>query len=467
MSHHLQFLANSPPQNTSDLSLLGPFHAGSTWVGTQTNGRKSYGVRVTILSVDTAHSKLDGYLSIRGLTRDIEELTTYFEGEILGLPTGDGLHETDSLNQTHDRGVGFLTPDWATEAEDLKHWSRFPPFLPLKQSAASSQSVLPEKYKYDPDKPNGKHVFMRWKEKFVVPDHTVTDIRGASYEGFYYVCVSFERPSLPPQSKPSKKPSRLQKSVSSSTIPTSPSLARSASMSPTRPTVRLPQTSVLARSTSPATGANATPITFSSPPRPAFSYAAAVRRNSTSAPSDARPSFQRTRAQSTSSTMTRPIFPYPTPPREPVPLPDVGINVIPDTIIEDADEQAQKSEDHSEVSSPAQAPQTFSFSDGDFPGMPSPTSPSASLPALTPSPRRCDNISPERTKEKVEKPITYPADPFCEDDEEEFTMQAHTSAWKYATMNGFYYHANSEPFQEIKLSYADFWSGSRGSIVVA
>ncbi|KAG9100198.1 hypothetical protein FS749_015979 [Ceratobasidium sp. UAMH 11750] len=32
-------------------------------------------------------------------------------------------------------------------------------------------------------------VFMRWKERFLVPDHQVRGIRGASYDGFYYVCV--------------------------------------------------------------------------------------------------------------------------------------------------------------------------------------------------------------------------------------------------------------------------------------
>lgn len=28
---------------------------------------------------------------------------------------------------------------------------------------------------------------MRWKEEFLVPDHRVKEITGASYEGFYYM----------------------------------------------------------------------------------------------------------------------------------------------------------------------------------------------------------------------------------------------------------------------------------------
>ncbi|XP_061830324.1 glucose-induced degradation protein 4 homolog isoform X2 [Nerophis lumbriciformis] len=32
------------------------------------------------------------------------------------------------------------------------------------------------------------YVFMRWKEQFLVPDHTIKDISGASFAGFYYIC---------------------------------------------------------------------------------------------------------------------------------------------------------------------------------------------------------------------------------------------------------------------------------------
>jgi len=40
---------------------------------------------------------------------------------------------------------------------------------------------------------------MRWKERFLVPDHRVQDINGASFAGFYYVCVDFEpQPAAPP-----------------------------------------------------------------------------------------------------------------------------------------------------------------------------------------------------------------------------------------------------------------------------
>lgn len=31
---------------------------------------------------------------------------------------------------------------------------------------------------------------MRWKEYFLVPDHRVKQITGASFEGFYYICFN-------------------------------------------------------------------------------------------------------------------------------------------------------------------------------------------------------------------------------------------------------------------------------------
>lgn len=31
-------------------------------------------------------------------------------------------------------------------------------------------------------------VYMRWKEHFLVPDHTIRDLNGASFAGFYYIC---------------------------------------------------------------------------------------------------------------------------------------------------------------------------------------------------------------------------------------------------------------------------------------
>lgn len=118
----------------------------------------SYDVTVQIANVDLASSYLCGYLNIRGLTDDWPELTTYFDAEIIG--------------QRH----GFLTGKWgATEADDVKHWSRFTPFRPIRNTLTKPDLRF--------NHLNKPFIFMRWKERFLVPDHRVRDINGASFAG--------------------------------------------------------------------------------------------------------------------------------------------------------------------------------------------------------------------------------------------------------------------------------------------
>lgn len=108
--------------------------------------------------VDFASSSLCGYLRIRGLTDDWPELTTYFDAEIIGSR------------------YGFITQNWgATEHEDLVHWSRFPAFKHVKHETKRPYLTME-------DRDRGA-VFMRWKERFLVPDHRVQDINGASFAG--------------------------------------------------------------------------------------------------------------------------------------------------------------------------------------------------------------------------------------------------------------------------------------------
>ncbi|PPQ63069.1 hypothetical protein CVT24_005924 [Panaeolus cyanescens] len=145
-------------------------YPGAVYQGTQKSGRNSYDVNVTIVDVNFPASTLCGYLRIRGLTEDWPELTTYFDAEIIGSR------------------YGFLTQNWgATQHEDLVHWSRFPAFKHVKHEAQWPHMTID-------DRDRGA-VFMRWKERFLVPDHRVQDINGASFAGFYYVCVDFNPPS--------------------------------------------------------------------------------------------------------------------------------------------------------------------------------------------------------------------------------------------------------------------------------
>ncbi|KAI5121655.1 hypothetical protein M0805_002731 [Coniferiporia weirii] len=149
-------------------------YPGATFKGSQKSGRNSYDVNVTIVDVDFASSYLCGYLRIRGLTEDWPELTTYFDAQIIGMRHG------------------FDTQDWgATRQEDMVHWARFPAFRAVQKDLIEPRLTLPA----NTSRPA---VFMRWKERFLVPDHRVQDISGASFAGFYYVCVDFDPQSQTP-----------------------------------------------------------------------------------------------------------------------------------------------------------------------------------------------------------------------------------------------------------------------------
>lgn len=100
-----------------------------------------------------------------GLTEDHPSLTTYFEGEIIGSK------------------YTFITqhPEWGSnEKVDRQHWARFPAYKPLSKHSSRPDLVMK-------DWMQKEHLFMRWKEYFLVPDHRVRTISGASFEGFYYI----------------------------------------------------------------------------------------------------------------------------------------------------------------------------------------------------------------------------------------------------------------------------------------
>ncbi|OOG00996.1 hypothetical protein ASPCADRAFT_202848 [Aspergillus carbonarius ITEM 5010] len=141
---------------------------GSKFTGTQQSDSHVYSVDVEIKHVDILESYLCGYLRIQGLTEDHPTLTTFFEGEIIGPK-----HSFVTRNEA-----------WgATEKSDMQHWARFPPWRShVKQSKRQDFTL----WNYA----QREHIFMRWKEYFLVPDHRVRSISGASFEGFYYICFN-------------------------------------------------------------------------------------------------------------------------------------------------------------------------------------------------------------------------------------------------------------------------------------
>ncbi|RKP04861.1 vacuolar import and degradation protein-domain-containing protein [Thamnocephalis sphaerospora] len=142
---------------------LGALYSGARFEGEQRSGIHSYRVVVHIQHVDLAASFLCGYLHIHGLTADYPELTTFFEAELVG------------------RHHSFLTRKWeAGEEVDRKHWIKFQAFKNFERTFNRDD------FHYDFH--GQDFVFMRWKEHFLVPDHRVQSIHGASFAGFYYIC---------------------------------------------------------------------------------------------------------------------------------------------------------------------------------------------------------------------------------------------------------------------------------------
>lgn len=149
------------PQTTS---ILRP---GSIFIGSQQSGRSTYEVEVELKSVDLSKSYLCGYLKIQGLTESHPEIVTFFESEI--------------ISETHS----FFTEnkDWgANDKIDIQHWTKFQNWrtsLPVKK-------ILDKNYIHK-NYLNHNNIYMRWKERFLVPDAKVENIDGASFAGFYYI----------------------------------------------------------------------------------------------------------------------------------------------------------------------------------------------------------------------------------------------------------------------------------------
>ena len=137
------------------------------------NNVTEYTVTVEMKEVNLAEDYLCGYLTIENLTAEYPTLTTLFEAEVIGP-------ESKSKFRTGHR--------WRTSAHiDFEHWTKFPAFQDLLRAHGvggepeDMDDLCPLNYIAAPG------LFMRWKERFLVPDHRIEKIEGASYKGFYYM----------------------------------------------------------------------------------------------------------------------------------------------------------------------------------------------------------------------------------------------------------------------------------------
>lgn len=162
-----------PPVKTKQPGVTNTLlYSGSRFVGHQRSKGNEYEVEVILQYVNIEECYLCGYLKIKGLTEEFPTLTTFFDGEIIS------------------KKYPFLTRKWeADEDVDEKHWSRFPPFYQYVKNFNSDNFDYESLHASD-------CVYMRWKEHFLVPDHKIRDIHGASFAGFYYICFQKSTASI-------------------------------------------------------------------------------------------------------------------------------------------------------------------------------------------------------------------------------------------------------------------------------
>ncbi|KAJ2406487.1 hypothetical protein J3F80_003414 [Coemansia sp. RSA 2526] len=148
-------------------------YSGSRFSGTQSNGTRSYIVTVSLKYVDMGVPELCGHFTICGLTSELPKLTTFFDAQIVGAG-----------------GHSFITNQWDASIDtDRTHWDFFAAFRPYRNRFDSRDFA----YRLTS---SDRYVFMRWKERFVVPNYKLSRINGASYEGFYYACYDREEGSI-------------------------------------------------------------------------------------------------------------------------------------------------------------------------------------------------------------------------------------------------------------------------------
>ncbi|KAI9176126.1 hypothetical protein H9P43_006491 [Blastocladiella emersonii ATCC 22665] len=159
-------------------SARGTLHVGAEFEGFQQSNDCQYKVKVTVQNVDLHTSHMSGFLEIHGLTDAQPEITTYFDGELIGPR------------------YSFLTRAWdADEATDRAHWDKFPEFAAFAERFNADGFALPNPGSSEA-RESGDVVFMRWKERFLVPDHRQTTVEGASFSGFYYVAMNVRTGTL-------------------------------------------------------------------------------------------------------------------------------------------------------------------------------------------------------------------------------------------------------------------------------
>lgn len=181
-----------PPQSPRVPLVNSYLKPNARYIGEQQSSKTRHQIRVEFKTVDLVNSMITGFLQITGLTEEYPEITTCFKGEIINNPL---LHSNCKLGcrEAHDkvlRRFSFITENsrWGScPTNDLVHWSK------LTGREYTSDEELLESLQQEQEHPD-MHIYMRWKEEFLLPDLRVKLINGASFAGFYYVVLTIKGP---------------------------------------------------------------------------------------------------------------------------------------------------------------------------------------------------------------------------------------------------------------------------------
>lgn len=143
---------------------------GMKFTGFQFSGSNQYKVDVKLIDVDLELGFISGSLTIYELTDLNPKITTFFDGEMIGPHHS---FETKNIN-------------WGSSwNNDVQHWARFDPWRKLNLNLNQ-----PDNSTYYENPLGNQFLYFRWKELFLLDDPHMTDIKGASFAGFYYICFN-------------------------------------------------------------------------------------------------------------------------------------------------------------------------------------------------------------------------------------------------------------------------------------
>lgn len=162
----LDKITESTNSSYRDYGLLRP---GSKLYGYQKNNANVYNVEIKIIDIDYNNSFICGELIISGIVNYMENIITYFEGEII--------NKKQNFSSKHF-GVDFDT--------DYNHWMKFDEF---KEFCKNFTDTDTETY-LDTDQKSNNFIFMRWKEQYYTHDHKIKHMNGVDINGFYYICFN-------------------------------------------------------------------------------------------------------------------------------------------------------------------------------------------------------------------------------------------------------------------------------------